>query len=188
MAEGSGDSLLERMRIIAVRQQVEIMIAFENQRVTARKAPLDAARRRAKIGQHAQSPRAIGDDELHGLARVMRHRERMDLERADGEHVMAVETEHMVHLGEVSGDGHQRAECRPHRNAMTGRESGHTADVIGMLVGDENRRQRIGHEAKTRKPHRRVANAKAAVDHDAGAAASQAIAFAAAAGGRSASS
>ena len=33
--------------------------------------------RHAEVGQHAQAPRAVADDELHRLARVVRHRHRL---------------------------------------------------------------------------------------------------------------
>ena len=91
MAEARRDPLLERRRIVAVFEHVEIVIAFEHQRVAAGEAGLDVRRRDAEVGQHAHAPRAVADHVLHRLARVVRHRDRHDLERADRESLVAVE-------------------------------------------------------------------------------------------------
>ena len=81
MAEAARDALLERVRIVAALEQVEVVVAFEHQRVAAGQARLDVRRRDAEVGQHAEAARAVADHELHRLARVVRHRERADLER-----------------------------------------------------------------------------------------------------------
>ena len=70
------DPVLECARIVAPLQQAEIVVALEHQRVAAGQARLDIRRRHPEVGQHAQFPRAVGDHELHGLARVVRHRKR----------------------------------------------------------------------------------------------------------------
>ena len=86
-----GDPLLQRPRIVAAGQHVEIVIALEHQRVAAAQARFDVARRHADVGQHAEPMLTVADDELHRLARIVRHGKRPHFERADRERVVAVE-------------------------------------------------------------------------------------------------
>ena len=91
MPEAAGDALLQRVRVVAAGEQVEIVVAFEHQRVAAGQALLDAAGGHADVGEHAQPEIAVRHHELDGLARIVRHREGSNLEVADGERVVAVE-------------------------------------------------------------------------------------------------
>ena len=72
VSEPARDALLERPWIVAVFEHAEIVIAFEHQRVAAGEARFDVARRRPDVGQHAEPMRAVAEDELHRLTRVVR--------------------------------------------------------------------------------------------------------------------
>ena len=185
MAEAPGDALLERIGIVAVLEHLEIVVAFEHQRVAAGQARLDVGGRHAEVRQHAESPRAVADHVLHGLAGVVRDGDRLDRERVDREPVVAVEAVHVRHALEPLGHRGQRAERGPDRNAVPGGERRNATDVVGVLVRDENRGERRGLEAEPGEPLRRVADAEAAIDQDARAARldDEAVAFAAAAQG-----
>jgi hypothetical protein len=96
---------------------------------------------------------------------------------------MAVEAVDLRHALEPHRHRGKRAERRPDGNAVARRESGHPADVIGVLVGDEDRRQRRRFEPEAREADRRAADAEPAIDQDPRAAGldDEAVAFAAAA-------
>ncbi len=61
--------------------------------------------------------------------------------------VMAVEAVHARHIGEALADGRQRAEGEPHRNVVARGECRNAADVVGMLVGDDDCVEGIGRDA-----------------------------------------
>ncbi len=185
MAEAAADSLLQRTGIVAVLEHIEIVIALQNQRVATGEASFHVGRRHAEVRQHAQTVRAVADDVLHRLARVVRNGYRLDFQRADRESVMAVETVDAGHALEPFRYRGQRAERRPHRNAMPCGERRDAADMIGVLVRDENRGERRGRESEPGEASRRAANAEPAIDQDARAARfdDEAVAFAAAAQG-----
>ncbi len=67
---------LQRLRVIPVHQQVEVVVAFEHQRIAAGEHGFDMAGGGAGIGEHAQTMRAIGKHEVRGLARVVWHGKR----------------------------------------------------------------------------------------------------------------
>ena len=149
MAEAPGDPLLQRARIVASREQVEVVVALEHQRVAAGQARLDVRRRHADVGQHAEPARAVADDELHRLARVVRHRERPDLERRRSRTRRGCRSRRRASMpSKRAADRRQRAERRPDRDPVARRERRHAADVIGVLVGDEDRGQRVRGEAE----------------------------------------
>src|SRR5262245_5210838 len=91
MAEAARDALLERTRVIAFGEKVEIVIALEHGRGGAAQARFDERRGPADVGEHAEAECTVADYELHGLPRVVRHRERPHLEIADRESIVAVE-------------------------------------------------------------------------------------------------
>src|SRR5207245_2395680 len=91
VAEPGRNPPLERPRVAAVFQHVEIVIAFEHERIAAAEAGFDMRSRHSEIGQDTDAPRAVADYILHGLACVMRYRDGDDFERSDGKTVVAVE-------------------------------------------------------------------------------------------------
>src|SRR2546425_4315220 len=162
--ESARDALLERKRIIAVGKQVEIMIALEHQRVAAGEARLDVGSGYAEIGQNAQPPATVGADELHRLARVVRYGKRPDFDIADLEYVVAVETIHVRQGSEALRDRFQRAESEPYRCSEPRRKRRDPADVIGMLVRDDDRGNGLGRDTDPRESRDRVPEPEAAVD------------------------
>ena len=139
MTELAGDAPLDRLRIVAVRQHLEIVVAFEHQCVAARQARLHVRGGDAEVGQHTQPPASIGAHELHRLASVVRHRKRMNLDRVDREAIMTVEAPHARKLGEALRDDRERSEGEPDGGAEASGERRDTADVVAVLMGDQNR-------------------------------------------------
>src|SRR5262249_46267429 len=91
MTEAARDALLERGGIVSVREHVEIVVAFEHQRVAAGQARFDVSRAGAEIGEDAQPPAPVRAYELDRLARIVRHRKRTHFDIADRKHVVAIE-------------------------------------------------------------------------------------------------
>jgi RNA polymerase sigma factor (sigma-70 family) len=120
---------------------------------------------------------------LAGLARIVRHRDRNDLEHADRESLVAVEPVDMAHPFEAVGDDGERAKRRPHRRAVPRGEGRYAADMIRMLMGDEDCRQVAWREPEAFEARFGIAKPEAAVDQYAGAAGldDEAVALAAAA-------
>ena len=139
MAEAGRDALLERRRIAAVLQHVEVVIALEHQRVASGQAVLDVQCRDAEIGEDAHAPGAVADHVLHGLARVVRHRDRNDFEHAYREPLVAVESVDWVIPSKRSATTASVPNVAHTGIAVPRGERGHAADVIGVLVGDEDR-------------------------------------------------
>ena len=138
-----GDALLQRIRIAAAGEHVEIVVALEHQRVAAGEARLDVRRDVPMSVSTPSRARAVGDDELHRLARVVRHRERRDLERADRERVVAVEA---VDARRCRRGGRPTPASVPKvaQTAMPWRaaNAGTPPTWSRVLVGDEDRGER----------------------------------------------
>src|SRR6185437_8459263 len=183
MPQPAGNALLQRVRVRSIGEHAGIVVAFEDERVAARQARLDVRRADTEVGDHAEAPRAVADHELDRLARVVRHRKRAHLERADREYFVAVETEAAHGTDEALAGRVDRAERRPYGNPVSCRERRDPANVVAMLVRDEDRCDRRGIDSKARETNARVAHAEAAVDQDRGAARldDEAVALAAAA-------
>ena len=120
---------------------------------------------------------------MNRLSGVVRNGKGAHFDRVDCKMVMAVEPEHARQRGKTLGDGGQRAERQPDRRLVPCRECRHAADMIAVLVGDDDRGDAFRFNAQAGKARDRVADAEAAVDQHAGAAAfdQQAVALAAAA-------
>src|SRR5947208_12081386 len=101
MAEPARDALLERKRIFAVGEHVDVVIAFEHQRIATRQARLDVRGGYSEIGQYAQAPLPVGAHELHGFSRVVRNGKGTDFDVADGKNVVTVEPVHVRKLRET---------------------------------------------------------------------------------------
>ena len=181
MAEAARDALLELPWIVAAGEHVEVVVALEHQSVAAGKARLHVRRDDADVGQHPELARAVADDELDGLARVVWNRERTHFDGVDAERVVAVEPAHLLDALESVADRLQRPERQPDRNPVARSECRDATRVVGMLVRDQDRPDRLGRETKAREARNRVAHPKAAIDQDAGAVRfdDEAIAFAA---------
>ncbi len=85
VAEGPGDALLQPLRVAPAHSRSQVVVALEHQRVAARQHLLDVRGGSAEVGEHAQAPRAVAEHELHRLARVVRHGEGLDADRAHRE-------------------------------------------------------------------------------------------------------
>ena len=113
----------------------------------------------------------------------MRHGKGPDFYIANLEHIVAVETVYVRQDRETLRDHCQRAESEPYGCSEPRRERRNAADVIGMLVRDDDRGNGLGRDTDPCEPRDRVPDAEAAVDQHPRRADldQQAIAFAAAA-------
>ena len=144
-------------------------------------------RRRADVGQYAQPAVAIAEDILHRLPRVVRDRKGKDLEIANGEGGVTIDHDGLhPTTGEGRGRGDERAVGEMDRDAIAAGETRDAADVIVMLVSDDDGGQALGLDAKPREAADRIVESEAAVEHDPRAAVfdDERVAAAAAAEGR----
>ena len=83
MAPESAYPVLQRLRILASRQHLCIVIALQHQGITGIQHGHHMRRDMARIGQYAQPPGAIGENKLHRLAGIVWNRKRMHANIAD---------------------------------------------------------------------------------------------------------
>src|SRR5712691_10207064 len=135
--EAAGDARLQRRRIRAARQQSEIVIALEHQRVAAGQVRLDMRRRAAGVGEHAEPARAVGKHVLDRLARIVRHRERVYQQIADWKSAARIdEVERALFLDAalLRAQRAKRTVRKPYRDSETARQWKYAVAVVGMLV------------------------------------------------------
>src|SRR6185312_2284862 len=71
------------------------------------------------------------------------------------------------HLRKALADHFERAEREPYGNAIARRERRDAADVVRMLVRDEDGRERRRFDPEAKQARGRIANAETAIDQDA---------------------
>src|SRR6476661_5833174 len=120
--------------------------------------------RGTRIGQEAETPVTVAEDELRRLARVVRHRVRMDLQIADREGKMAVDERDERNHRARRTDRIERAVREIDRNLVAPREPRDTAGVVVVLVGDEDCREIGGRETETREAPFGLSHVETAVD------------------------
>ena len=183
MAELAGDALLELLRITASQQHIEIVIAFEHQRIDAAQHRLHMRGQRAGVGQQSKPHGAVAEYELRRFARIVRHGIRLDFNGANGKTAVTIENLDRANSGKTTGGSLQRAVGQPHRHVELAREACRAADMIVMLVGNQDGVDRGGIYIATRKTRKGIAQGKPAVGKNARPVDfnQQAVAFAAAA-------
>ena len=141
MPEAPGDALLERTRVVAVRQHVEVVVAFEHQRVAAGQARFDVAA--SMMPMSVSTPRRCAPSpttNCTGSRASCGTGKRPDLERRRWRTRRGCRSRTRASMpSKRSPTIVERAERQPHGNAVARRERRHAADMIGVLVGDEDR-------------------------------------------------
>src|SRR5262245_8973809 len=84
MTEARPDPRLHGRRITPRLEHAGIVIELERERIATRERLANDGRRMSRVAQHAESPARGAKYELAGLARIVRHREWQDGNRADG--------------------------------------------------------------------------------------------------------
>lgn len=166
MAEASGDAALEVRRIVALTQHGLVIIAFEHQRVAAGQHPFDMGRCAAKIGRHAEAAPAIGKNELDGFGRVVGNGKGMDFEIADGERLVAVDEFELRQFAAPGQCRGERAVRDPDGKLVAGGETDDAADVVAVLVGDDDAGEGFRLAAEAGQPEARFARAEAAIEQE----------------------
>jgi|GEM_PF-6736292 len=183
MAEFPRDPLLQPLRVTALPQQIVIVVALEHQRVETIQHLLHVHRQRTGVGQEPQAVRAVAEYKLRRFARVVRHRIRLDLDITHRKPLVTIENAHGIDLRETFCRRLRTTVGNPHRDIEFSGKARSAADVIVVLVRDQNRVQGISGNAAAGQPRHRIAEGKSAVGKNSRCADfnQQAIAFAAAA-------
>src|SRR5262245_49692255 len=103
MTEARADTCLDRWRIAARFEHRGIEVELERQSIATRERCPDCWRRMTHVAQHSEPPTASAEDELAGLARIVRHRERENCDRADRQ--LAIELHAFVFIDLVDCPG-----------------------------------------------------------------------------------
>src|SRR4051812_26698396 len=109
------------------------------------KTGLDMRGAAAGIGQYAQAAVAVGKNKLTGLARVVRDRKRLNLDSADLKRLVTVEQAHVRQSAQVAVARERLPGARRHpdRQLEFSRHCSYAIDMVGVFVGNYNRRQLV---------------------------------------------
>ena len=94
------DSRLQTRRVRTRRQQILVMIEFQDERVQSLEMPDKVWRYRAQIGQDPETPIVCGYDELAGLTRVVWNNGRLQGKYADLECAFRREFNDRIGIGQ----------------------------------------------------------------------------------------
>ena len=132
------DALFHRPRIRPYLQHFEIVIGLQYQQIRATQMELNRIRQIAEIGDQPDLDALRAKAKSHRIDGVMRDGKAVDLDVADGERGPGLKT---IQLGCVlaPGNGRSREAGDINRCVQVPGERNQSADVIGVLVGDQNR-------------------------------------------------
>src|SRR5439155_21441717 len=138
--ERPGDTLLEPPRVAAVPEHVAVVVAFQHQRVEPGQRAHDVRGGGSDVGEHAEPALAVGDHELHRLARVVRHGEGHDLHAADRLALPSVDEHHAHALDDLALGlhGEHGPVGQVHGDVVRGGKVEHTVRMVAVLVGDQH--------------------------------------------------
>ncbi len=147
-------------------QHLEIVVRFEHQQIRAAQVKLDRVGHVTEIGHHANLHATRAKAEPHRIDRVVRNREAVDVDIADGERRPGLKA---IQLGrELAPRNRRRRQPGDvDGNVQMPRQRNQTADMIGMLVRYQDRIQVFGLLADRGQPGQYVALAQARIDEDA---------------------
>ena len=165
---GATNTLAQGWRIVGIRQHLEIVITLQNQGIATTKRLHQMRRGLPGVGQHAEPATSIAGDILHRLACVMRNGIRRQFQVAYRQPLsVAAKVENDViamFLHCLIG-----AEAEPDRNAMAACELEYAADMVLVLMGNDDTRQVSRAYAQSLQAPFRLADGESAIEHDNGA-------------------
>jgi hypothetical protein len=136
MAEVAGDAALQARRIRAATEQLKVMVELQDQRIAILKNLGHMGCHAAGIRQHPQSTPIGLEQELTGLACIVRDGIRANTEAIDPQGLsLTAEQAKAGHLGGIDRPPGPRG--RPDLDAMPPREGPDTFHMVAMLVGQE---------------------------------------------------
>lgn len=173
MAVSAPDPGLERSRIRPAGEHALIVIAFKHQAITRCQHRFDMLGRASQIGKDTQSYDTIGKNKLRRLPCIMRDGERRDLKVTDGKTRMMIDQPDPRSILRAGLRRHrtgsrQRAVRHPQRNLVLARQARGAADVIPMLMGNDDGVDFRWHDPEPFQPALDLANAETAIKQDAG--------------------
>ena len=121
------------------------------------------ARARAGVGEHAEPLRAVRAGELQRLVGIVRDREGMQQEVADLDRPPSRAKLSRSGGGDVRPQARHVPSAHPQRQPVASRQGDRAADVVTVLVGDEDRVQIARSEAGSAESSLELAQAEPAV-------------------------
>ena len=154
---------LQKRRVARCGQHGRVVIGFQHECVAARQLPQHIGCDVPQIRQDAQVARAIRAAKLEWLTRIMRYGEGADLQRADRQHLPVPRDVRGPFVASVA-QGLCGARAGPQRCAVTLRQQRRAANVVAMLVGDEDGVDVVGRQVAARQRSLQLPPAQAAID------------------------
>ena len=145
-------------------QHVCVMVALDHQAVAAIEHFDHMRRNTTGIGQHPKVPLAITQNELSRLTRIVWNREGLNLQITQRKGRVTVEYPQIQLSRQIAR--HAGTVTHMHSERTARRRARYTADVIAMLMGDEDRIQILRGQPQPRQAHYQFARTKAAVDQN----------------------
>ena len=142
------------------------MIGFDHQGLAALQLLQDMVARVAQVGEHSQVGRTVRAAQLQRFAGIVGHREGQRLEGAhvDAFHVVGDVQQSIKVRG---SQGIVRALAHPYRNAKARGHRLRAANVVGMLVGDEDGVQIFDLQLRLGQPCLQLPDAQTAINEQA---------------------
>src|SRR5260370_21880108 len=129
---------------------------------------MDGQRGPAGIGELVERARAVAEYVLRRLTRIVRRRKRFDLKVPDDKAAVIVDYIQIADAGKQRFESGQSPVGEPYRNRMAARQARNTADMVVVLVGDDDGRQIFGGKAKAAETAGRLAEPKSTVEQNPG--------------------
>jgi hypothetical protein len=163
------DPLFHRPRPMSVAlQQFFVVVSFNHERVHVPKPFHDHLGGVTQVGDKPEAARSGIKREADGIDRVMRHRKRLhkdvaNLELGAGAKYPPVP---MSIQGVVGADGLGRLRVRINRHREFATEHFQAANVIAVLVSEQNTVELFRHHAALLKPEHNLPRAQSAIDQN----------------------
>ena len=122
---------------------------------------------RPGVGEQSKTHGAVAEYELRRFTRIVRNGIRLDFNGANRKTAVTIENLDRVNSGKTTGRSLQRAVSQPHRNVELARQARRAADMIVVLVGNQDGVDRGGVYIATGKTREGIAQGKPAVDENA---------------------
>ena len=172
VARAGKDALLDDPRIRADLEHVEIVIGFEDEAIGLAEMDSDVIRKVAEIRADGDLGAVGAEGESDGVGRVVRNRERVNFDVADGEGLAGLDgfyaTEALAEgVGKNALEGFHGGLGDVERRFPEAKDLGEAVRVIGVFVGDEDRVQTIDVALNSGEAGESFALSKAGVNEDA---------------------
>ncbi|MNZ54785.1 hypothetical protein D3C78_726970 [compost metagenome] len=138
MSQFATDPLLEKDRVVTTGQPVATVVGLDHQCIEVLIAVQHGGAIRTQVGQQTETPRAVTEDVLRRLLRIVGHGNDANAQPAD---LQLFTTGHEPCRFNRLAHPAQGATAEVNRNSVAPRQQTHAMHVVGMFVGHQYRAQ-----------------------------------------------